>query len=111
MIKKLNVVMAVLIVASFVLAACAPGGGAGGTIKVGLLAPLTGSVPTFGVSTQDGAQLAVVLPPGWRPNLPDDQPLPAGEQPGELWLWTPGQPPAQKLADQVDFGSPLAWLP
>lgn len=58
MIKKLNAVMAVLIVASFVLAGCATGG-AGGTIKIGLLAPLTGSVPTFGVSTQEGAQLAV----------------------------------------------------
>ena len=30
-----------------------------GTIKVGLLAPLTGPVPTFGTSTREGAELAV----------------------------------------------------
>jgi WD40-like Beta Propeller Repeat len=59
----------------------------------------------------DGAALAVELPPGWRPDLPDDQPLAAGEQPGELWLWTPGRNPAQKLVEKVDFASPLAWLP
>jgi branched-chain amino acid transport system substrate-binding protein len=66
MIKKLNVLLAVLLVATFALAACAPaGGGAGGgaattePLKVGLLAPLTGQVPTFGISTQEGVQLAV----------------------------------------------------
>jgi branched-chain amino acid transport system substrate-binding protein len=68
MIKKLNVLLAVLMVASFVLAACAPAGGApaggGGAattepLKIGLLAPLTGQVPTFGISTQEGVQLAV----------------------------------------------------
>jgi len=32
---------------------------AGGTVKVALLAPLTGSVPTFGQSTKEGAELAV----------------------------------------------------
>ncbi len=31
----------------------------GETVKVGLLAPLSGQVPTFGVSVQEGAQLAV----------------------------------------------------
>ncbi len=51
------------------------------------------------------------LPPGWRPDLPIDEPLGLDEQSGELWLWTPGQPPAQKLVDGVDFASPLAWLP
>jgi len=63
MIKKANILLAVLIVASVVLAACAPAGGAGttsgGTIKVGLLAPLSGQVPTFGVSTREGVELAV----------------------------------------------------
>jgi Tol biopolymer transport system component len=59
----------------------------------------------------NGAELAVVLPPGWRPDLPNDEPFDVGEQPGELWLWTPGQAPSRKLADQVDFASPLAWLP
>jgi branched-chain amino acid transport system substrate-binding protein len=57
MFKKLSTVLALLIVASMVLTAC--GGAGGGTIKVGLLAPLTGAVPTFGQSTQEGVQLAV----------------------------------------------------
>jgi branched-chain amino acid transport system substrate-binding protein len=57
MFKKISVVLALLIVASMVLTAC--GGGGGGTIKVGLLSPLTGAVPTFGLSTQEGVQLAV----------------------------------------------------
>jgi branched-chain amino acid transport system substrate-binding protein len=30
-----------------------------GVLKIGLLAPLTGAVPTFGVSTREGAQMAV----------------------------------------------------
>jgi branched-chain amino acid transport system substrate-binding protein len=34
-------------------------GGAGGTIKVAVLAPLTGAVPTFGASTRDGALMAI----------------------------------------------------
>ncbi|MFM8322458.1 MAG: ABC transporter substrate-binding protein [Chloroflexota bacterium] len=49
-------------IASVLLSACAPAGGggaAGGTIKVGLLAPLSGQVPTFGVSTKEGVELAV----------------------------------------------------
>jgi Tol biopolymer transport system component len=59
----------------------------------------------------DGKRLAVELPPGWRPDLPNDEPIDAGERPGELWLWTPGQNPSQKLLEGVDFASPLAWLP
>ncbi|MFL5800349.1 MAG: TolB family protein [Roseiflexaceae bacterium] len=59
----------------------------------------------------DGQTLAVELPPGWRPDLPANEPLGIEEQPGELWLWTPGQPPTKKLVDGVDFASPLAWLP
>ena len=57
MFKRISTVLALLIVASIVLTAC--GGGGGGTIKVGLLSPLSGAVPTFGLSTQEGAQLAV----------------------------------------------------
>ncbi len=34
-------------------------GGGGGEIKVAILAPLTGVVPTFGASTRDGALLAI----------------------------------------------------
>ena len=37
-------------------AAAAP---AGGEIKVAILAPLSGAVPTFGVMTRDGALLAI----------------------------------------------------
>ncbi len=32
---------------------------AGGTLKIAILAPLSGAVPTFGVSTRDGALLAI----------------------------------------------------
>src|SRR6185436_1385070 len=63
------------------------------------------------VWSPDGAAMAVELPPGWRPGLPDDQPFGADERPGEIWLWTPGDQPAQRLVDEVDFASPLAWLP
>jgi branched-chain amino acid transport system substrate-binding protein len=62
MIKKANILLAVLIVASMALAACAPAGGAGtagGTLKIGQLAPLSGQVPTFGVSTREGVEMAV----------------------------------------------------
>jgi branched-chain amino acid transport system substrate-binding protein len=55
-------VVSLLIVASMVLAACGGGGGAAqptGPIKVAVLAPLSGPVPTFGVSTRDGALLAI----------------------------------------------------
>ncbi len=56
--KRLFVVISLLIVASLVLTAC---GGAAGSdkIKVAILAPLSGPVPTFGVSTRDGALLAI----------------------------------------------------
>lgn len=47
----------VLLIAAFVLSACSSGGG--NTIKVGLLAPLSGAVPTFGISTQEGVELAI----------------------------------------------------
>lgn len=39
------------------LAACTPAGG--DTIKIGVCAPLSGPVPTFGVSTRDGVLLAI----------------------------------------------------
>jgi branched-chain amino acid transport system substrate-binding protein len=58
MFKKLSTVLALLIVASMVLTACG-GAGGGGTIKIGLLSPLSGAVPTFGLSTQEGVQMAV----------------------------------------------------
>lgn len=59
----------------------------------------------------DGKRLAVLLPSGWRPDLPADQPANRGaETPGELWLWQPGSAPQQRLATEVDFASPVVWL-
>jgi branched-chain amino acid transport system substrate-binding protein len=59
--KRLFVVFSFLVIASMLLAACGPGGAAGesDTIKVAILAPLSGPVPTFGVSTRDGALMAI----------------------------------------------------
>jgi dipeptidyl aminopeptidase/acylaminoacyl peptidase len=63
------------------------------------------------VWSPDGAALAVQLPPGWRPDLAPDQPVNADGQPGEIWRWRPGSAPDQLLVKDVDFASPLAWLP
>ena len=46
-----------LVLSVIILAACS--GGGGDTIKVGILAPLSGPVPTFGVMTRDGSLLAI----------------------------------------------------
>ena len=54
--KLFKLVSFVLLVA-LLLTSC--GGAASGTIKVGLLAPLSGAVPTFGVSTKEGVEQAV----------------------------------------------------
>jgi branched-chain amino acid transport system substrate-binding protein len=80
MIKRLFVVFSLLIVASMLLTACgAPAAEAPAVeateaavaaateapaaeakeIKIAILAPLSGAVPTFGVSTRDGALLAI----------------------------------------------------
>lgn len=60
---KFGKFVSLLILIAMLLASCAqPSGGGtagGGTIKVAILAPLSGSVPTFGVSTRDGALLAI----------------------------------------------------
>jgi branched-chain amino acid transport system substrate-binding protein len=42
-----------------ILTACGGAGAASGSVKVAVLAPLSGPVPTFGVSTRDGALLAI----------------------------------------------------
>jgi branched-chain amino acid transport system substrate-binding protein len=47
-----------LVVASLILPACG-GGAGGGALKVGLLAPLSGQVPTYGLSTREGVEMAV----------------------------------------------------
>jgi Tol biopolymer transport system component len=59
----------------------------------------------------DGAELAVVLPPGWSAQLSPNEPIDTGENPGAVWRWHPGSPPAEQLVAGVDFASPIAWLP
>lgn len=60
----------------------------------------------------DGTQLAVVLPPGWSPTVSIYEPHYQEPVSGELWLWQPTSvAPQQRLATQVDFGTPLWWLP
>jgi len=49
--------VSLLLFTGIILAGC--GGGGGDTIKVAILAPLSGPVPTFGVMTRDGALLAI----------------------------------------------------
>ncbi len=54
---KARHVVSVFFVLALLLSAC--GGGAAKTVKVAILAPLSGAVPTFGVSTRDGALMAI----------------------------------------------------
>ncbi len=55
---KARHVVSVVFVLALLLSACG-GGGAAKTVKVAILAPLSGPVPTFGVSTRDGALMAI----------------------------------------------------
>lgn len=66
--RRILGILSVLAILSMVLVACAPAAPAteapaeekpAGDIKVAILAPLSGPVPTFGVSTRDGALLAI----------------------------------------------------
>jgi branched-chain amino acid transport system substrate-binding protein len=63
--KKMRLVVSISILLSLILSGCTPaakpagGAAAGGEIKIAILAPLSGPVPTFGVSTRDGALLAI----------------------------------------------------
>jgi branched-chain amino acid transport system substrate-binding protein len=54
--RKIFATLGLVIIASMFFAACAPPKAE--TIKVGVLAPLTGQVPTFGLSTKEGIELA-----------------------------------------------------
>ena len=57
---KLSKLISVLVLVSVLLTGCgSPSGSTGGVIKVAVLAPLSGANPTFGVSTRDGALLAI----------------------------------------------------
>lgn len=60
---KSRILITILVLVSIVLAGCAPaapaaGGESTGPVKIGVLAPLSGPVPTFGVSTKNGIQMA-----------------------------------------------------
>jgi branched-chain amino acid transport system substrate-binding protein len=55
---KTRIAMFVVLVAALVLAACQPGAAGGGTIKIAVLAPMSGATATFGDSTAKGVQLA-----------------------------------------------------
>lgn len=59
----------------------------------------------------DGATLALVLPAGWRANLDPMEPQFPAVGPGEVWHWHPERGAERKLAEAVDYGSPLLWLP
>ena len=50
------IVFLALVIAMLALSAC---GGGGNTVKVAILAPLSGDVATFGESTRDGVLLAI----------------------------------------------------
>jgi branched-chain amino acid transport system substrate-binding protein len=53
-------VFSLLLIATMLFTACTPGASTGGgELKIAILAPLSGPVPTFGVSTRDGALLAI----------------------------------------------------
>lgn len=56
--KRLFTILSLLVVFTMLFTACGKTG-ASSTVKVAILAPLSGSVPTFGVSTRDGALLAI----------------------------------------------------
>ncbi len=55
---KTRITFFVVLIAALVLAACQPGAAGGGTIKISVLAPMSGQVATFGDSTAKGVQLA-----------------------------------------------------
>jgi branched-chain amino acid transport system substrate-binding protein len=57
--KKLNIAIALLIVASFVLAACGGGAAAPKTIKIATQSPLSGGQSLLGVDIKNGAALAL----------------------------------------------------
>jgi branched-chain amino acid transport system substrate-binding protein len=50
-------VFSIVLLVAMLLGACSGGGAS--TLKIAVLAPLSGPVPTFGVSTRDGALLAI----------------------------------------------------
>jgi branched-chain amino acid transport system substrate-binding protein len=56
---KTRISVFVLLIVAMLVTACQPGAAGGGSVKIAVLAPLSGAVPTFGASTRDGFLLAV----------------------------------------------------
>ena len=56
---KLFRILSVLLVVGLLTTGCGQAAAPGGTIKVGILAPLSGPAPTYGTSHRDAAQLAI----------------------------------------------------
>jgi len=54
--RTLSLVTVLLLVLSTALSAC---GGIGGTLKIAVIAPMSGDVSTYGQSTKEGAEIAV----------------------------------------------------
>jgi hypothetical protein len=83
----------------------------------------SGEVPTVGkVAWQaprvtaaawapDGEQLALALPAGWSVDDPAQDLLYQAEGAGEVWLWGADGRPQERLIAEVDYASPLLWLP
>ncbi len=52
-------ILSIFILAAMLLTACGGGASAAKEVKIAILAPLSGPVPTFGVMTRDGALMAI----------------------------------------------------
>ncbi len=59
----------------------------------------------------DGSAMAVLLPPNWSADVDANEALYETTDPGEIWRWVPGDAPAGRLVEDVDYASPLVWLP
>jgi hypothetical protein len=54
--------------------------------------------------------LAIVLPPNWQPGLSPSDELAQADVAGELWV-IDMQGEAQQIATDVDYASPVAYIP
>lgn len=59
----------------------------------------------------DGAALAAIMPAGWKPETDSQELIFENTDAGEIWSWSPEGIAGKRLARQVDYGSPLLWLP
>lgn len=56
-------------------------------------------------------QLALVLPAEWSPGVSPYTPLFEATTSGAIWLWSPERSQFERFVDEVDYASPLCWLP